>query len=458
MRGMTLLVLLALMGVIAHCVGAVDTVNYEGDLKLSANQERVIEDTVFRISGDIRLEGNAQLTFRNSTIVFSNIHPDIWASMAAIRMHGASRLMLENCSVQGMWEESAEPYVFFYVHDEAALMLREVTGDWGVVHAFQNGSTTISASRLFEIRLFDSSSAKLDEVELAWAMGIDFSGSCAVELSNLRPGDIGSLNLPETAVDASPSLDMQRCTIGAWSIGASDSVSLVLEDSVVDRLHLGFLNPLGTIQGVSAGRFDEWDLGRDCGYAGPLSVSLRDTEISGHVNLALYEGEGPFRIESSVVADVWIQDFAGQVAMVDCAVSAFQIWSSQVALDLPGSTLARGLDVSNSILTLSGDIGIPSDAIIREWEAAGCLRRFEIRVVSPSGTPIADLPGHISGSGKSVPFRTDEDGTAHVWISFDGSNAREELSVSVGEPPGPHGEGSLSLLSTTPIILAVDTQ
>lgn len=423
----------------------------EGDIELSDRQQLTIEGVTYHLAGNILLHDEAKVVIRDATLILSPVEPNLWGDAARITLHDQSQLEITDTTILVQSEGSHRPRMWINARHSSSLSMSRVVADRTKVFARPGSTFTAVSTSLLEVTISDTATTTLVDVT-AQGITIEFWSGGHQELSGIRPGRDLAFEL-ERAGNGATYLLAQGVTTDSIGVLVAGTTTLAVRNSVLDSVAFWLEDPGGEIDGLVPGHFDDWSFLQAHPVEATIDVAFLNTDITCCLTLSIDGGSRPFTVRNSDLLNFQIWDYHGLLNVHDTALVGMQVYDSTISLDLAGSTITHGLDIESSSLYVIGDCSFSGEADVHQWIESGCLRKFTIRVEASDGTPLANATGQIIGEGKTLEFRTDEDGEANVWLSFTDANVRQQLRVSVSSPRGECVEGFLSLLSTTPVVL-----
>jgi len=437
-----------------------EEVHHEGDLILDGSEGMLIKETDFVISGDILLSGTAQLVVQDSTLRFTSLDPTVWGGEANIELCGSANLNLVNSTIAVDPTAGADPIAIIFLTDQATLSMAssQFDGDTNsLVFCRGDARTYFYGANLGEIRLGDTSRADIQASTILWTVGLDFGGASEIALDRLVGGRISSRQLPERPDGFGPVAIILDSWVGGWSIEVAEGAQVRIADSELERMTLEMSGPTGAIRNLAPGMHHNWKLSEDAGTTASCELELDSTNIGGW-SVHLSDVHGPLRLADSSLTSIRISNCSERIPFERVDVRALCVFGGGPVLSFDASSLALGIDIDESSLTITGDLAISPSSRFSHWENSTLTREMIVLVRSQDRSPVEGATvSWIDEMGVPHTQTTDPDGMCQMMVVFTDQNRLEPQTLDVTGPSGSIATKPITYLSSSPVIVVLES-
>lgn len=440
---------------------AAERLEHEGPVLLSGAQTLTIENADYYISGDIVLQDHAKLVVRNASVYFTvATTPDVWGAIAAIRAGDNASVELQDARIEITSQSVSGCIMLLGVsgHAQARVVNSTIGGPavQGLLHGTDYGQFEIDKSSFFELRLDHSAQAVVAGSNVSWAVGLDFYGTVHAEIEGLRPGHIGAWDFPAEghAGDSVPTLSIRDTQVGAWSICIAESAVVSLRNSHLGRVVLEAGNLSGEINGLRPGPFASLGLRASANLQIPFDLELISTTVDSWI-LDLVGGNHDAALVNCELAQLGLQDYTGTASVRDSTLTALCAWSGSPRLSFSETSITRGLELSDTTVSIAGDLRFSPDFFVANWENSVLVRSFDVSVRDTSGQPVPDATVSLRDPFGEVEETTDSDGRCKVTVRFTSPTSDLCPSLEASSSRNHAGTAEACLLGDTSLVIQV---
>lgn len=312
-------------------------INHEGDLVVSGDEVREIQNCEYRQNGNIVLNGNSVLVVREASLILDQNH----TLQHNITMSHSASLIVERASV-------TSEYVFqIRCWENSRLDMTSTNASVPWIYSHDNSSMNIKDSVSSSILCHDTSRVVIDNSEIrslfcAETSETTVTNSTVEELSlglsdtnqtvvNLQPSKFIHWNSRES-MSVSESVLLEQTNVLNWStvVGGSET-SVRIVNSTLKSISLDFGSDSNvTLRDLPRGRVDFWDL------------HMNNTVAKSHVDLTLSQASvqqfmlvsfdnAYVSVRNSTVDGIEL-DGMSSMDVDDCTVGDTHCWNSSSLL------------------------------------------------------------------------------------------------------------------------------
>jgi peptide/nickel transport system substrate-binding protein len=286
--------------------------------------------------------------------------------------------------------------------------------------------------------------------QFKWATNLNFDGDDTVNLSGLKPGNVGYWNLHanQTSTNVSYNFTLVNTPVVAWSLGFDYDTVAKVSDSTIERMGYSFISRSVQLDGVRPGFYENWTLN---------NLTLTNVDVSGHWGL------GSLGQSSGVVTDTnaYLSFFNGNsnfsIADSYILLCADHFNSGELAFSQSTFTMSH-LGIHNSDFYIHGNVHVEPPTWGWSWVSSKITRNYEIVTVDLNGSTLENVELRLSDRNNVTIWsgHSDSFGKANFNVTFVDGNYSDALSLTAVKEDL-IAIRSLQFLSSTPVILALRT-
>ena len=301
------------------------------------------------------------------------------------------------------------------------------------------------------LRVFNQANVSILHSKILGRVDLFFNDSKPVEVTRLTPGHIDHWEFTRPKANTFH-LVFDDAEIESWLVDIGDKGNVLIKDCVLSGLVLSPQGISGTISGLNPGLFSSWSLHENNDVDCAIKLSLINTRIQSW--LLHFSNQARLTIYNSNLKHIQFSGYA-DLSLRSVYVRGLTGWDTVGKIDFDGSSITQGIEFSNAILTLTGNVSISSDCYVSEWQNSTIIRDFPVVLKKDFDTPASQMPIEITlPNGRKLDQTTDDNGRTLFQCTFTDSTYQDtcQLQVTTGSKEITH---SVGFLESTPVTISL---